>query len=420
MKQRLFYLLYLFTVVLVFFAGLELALNYLMNNPDKCPDKLKNTIKEYYRGYDTFFIQQEKEMAQYDASLFYTLKPGEFTFYNREFSTPYVVNSIGVRDDEESLNYPKIVMVGDSYGMGWGVDQDKTYASLVEQEIGIKVLNTAISSYGTPREMEILNRVKTDSMEYLIIQYCPNDYIEIAEYVRHDNKLIVSPQVIYDSICDVVRERTHYYPFKTTKELLPMLIKNDEPITIIKDVEEKINPDKKPPVNVAKGFLDAIRNAKSIPAHTKIYIFTLDGKGFSNYFLENVEKTLNKEFSSSLHDRITFLDFSQVLKQENYFVLDVHVNASANMIIADTLIKYIKQQPKGKNEKKWYYDNGSLSVKASYFNHYKEGLTSYYWPNGSLSMQTNYHKGAKEGEEIRFNENGEEIERLEYEKGILK
>jgi hypothetical protein len=419
MKQRLFYLLYLFTVVLVFFTGVELALNYLMNNPDKCSDKWKNIIKEYYRGYDTFFIQQEKEMAQYDTSLFYTLKPGEFTFYNREFSTPYVVNSIGVRDDEESLNYPKIVMVGDSYGMGWGVEQDKTYASLVEQELGVKVLNTAISSYGTPREMEILNRVKTDSMEYLIIQYCPNDYIEIAEYVRHDNKLVVSPEVIYDSICDVVKERTHYYPFKTTKELLPMLIKRDEPEATSKDVKEKVTSDKKP-VNVAKGFLDAIRNAKNIPAHTKIYIFTLDDVGFTNYFMINVEKTLNKEFSSSLHDRITFLDFSQVLKPENYFILDNHVNAFAQQIIADTLIKYIKQQPKGKFEKKWYYDNGSLSVKASYFNHYKEGLTSYYWPNGSLSMQTNYHKGAKEGEEIRFNESGKEIERLEYEKGILK
>jgi len=419
MKQKLFYLLYLFTVVLVFFVGLEIALNYLMNNPKKCPDKWKEIIRKYYADHDTYFIQQEKEMAQYDSALFYTLKPGEFTFYNREFSTPYVVNSIGVRDDEASLEYPKIVMTGDSYGMGWGVEQEKTYSSIVEKELGVKVLNTAISSYGTPREMEMLNRVKTDSMDYLIIQYCPNDYIEIAEYVRHNNKLVVSPKTVYDSICDVVKTRTHYYPFKTTLELLPMLVKGKETIDSTLITKDNKKP-KKEPVNVAKGFLDAIRNSTKIPAHTKIYVFTLHEYGFSNYFLENVERTLNKEFSSSLHDRITFLDFSKVLKPENYFILDVHVNASANQIIADTLIKYISQKPKGNFEKKWYYDNGNISIKASYFNHYKQGVTTYYWPNGTISMQTNYYKGRKDGFEIRYNEKGEEIERKRYEKGVLK
>ena len=419
MRNKIVYIIYLLVVVLAVFGSIEVALNYLMNHPEKCPEKWKDIIIRYYKDHDTYFIQQEEDMAQYDSTLFYTLKPGKFTFYNREFSTPYVVNSIGVRDDEASLNYPKIVMVGDSYGMGWGVDQDKTYASLVEKELGVKVLNTAISSYGTPREMKMLDRVKTDSLDYLVIQYCPNDYIEIAEYIRHNHQLVVSPQSTYDSICKVVKDRTHYYPFKTTRELLPMLLNEKPKVDSLTDGKMNKKP-VKPPVNVAKGFLDAIRYSSNLPSHTKIYIFTLHEKGFTNYFLENVSKTLNMEFSSSLHDRITFLDFSTVLKPEDYFVLDIHVNESAHQIIADTLVKYIKQKPIGKHQKKWYYDNGNVSIQASYVNHYKEGITTYYWPSGNKSMQTNYIKGAKNGLEVQYNEDGVEVNRRIYKKGVVQ
>lgn len=413
MKKKLFYGIYLLGFVLIVFGAIELYLSHIINNPKKCPQSWEKNLEAYYNESERSVIQYESEMAQYDTRLFYTLKPGKFVFENTEFKTLYKVNSIGCRDDEPSLNTPKVVMVGDSYGMGWGVNQDETYANIVEEKINTMVLNMGISSYGTPREMKFLERVNTDSLEYLIIQHCPNDYGEIVQYLWKDNNLVVSNKNIYDSIASMATANKSYFLFKRTIELLPILLGRQKEVEI-----DSMNYSKVPQFNIYKGFLDIIRSTKNIPKHTKIIVFTVGVKGFNNDFMESVEATLNKEFSSSLYDQITFLDFSKALKLENYFVLDAHINASGHKIIADTLAKYIKAEPRGVFQKKWYYDNGNVSIKSSYFNHYKQGLTTYYWPNGIVSMQTNYVKGEKEGIEIRFNKKGEEIERKNYSKGI--
>jgi hypothetical protein len=412
-KKKLFYGIYLLGFVLIVFGAIELYLSHIINNPKKCPLSWEKNLDSYYNECERSVIQYESEMAQYDTGLFYTLKPGNFVFENSEFKTPYMVNSMGCRDDESSLNKPKIVMVGDSYGMGWGVNQDETYANLVEKEINTPVLNMGISSYGTPREMRFLERVNTDSLEYLIIQHCPNDYGEIVQYLWKDNNLVVSNKNVYDSIANIATANKSYYPFKRTVEFLPTLLGREKEVEI-----DSINYPKVPQFNIFKGFLDIIRSTKNIPKHTKIIVFTIGVKGFSNDFMKSVEATLDKEFSSSLHDRITFLDFSKVLKPENYFVLDAHINASGHKIIAETLTKYINSKPRGAFQKAWHYENGNISIKASYYNHYKQGLATYYWPNGNKSLEVSYVKGEKEGIEIRFNKKGEEIERKNYSKGI--
>jgi len=412
-KKQLFYILYLLSFVVIVFGAIETYLSYIVNNPKKCPKKWEKKLEVYYSEFERSVIQYEPEMAQYDTGLFYTLKPGEFIFENSEFKTPFKVNSIGCRDDEASLEYPKIIMSGDSYGMGWGVNQNETYADLVEKKLNTKVLNMGVSSYGTPREMKFLERVNTDSLQYLIVQYCPNDYGEIVQYLWHENELVVSNNHIYDSIANLARKDKSYNLFSRTKNFLPMVLGVEKEIKY-----EKTNHPKVPEFNIYKGFLDVIRNAKNIPKHTKIIVFTMGVKGFTNDFMKSVETTLNKEFSSSLYDQITFLDFSKVLKPKNYFVLDSHINASGHQIIADTLAKYIRQKPKGKHEKNWHYDNGNISIKASYFNHYKQGVTTYYWLNGNKSLETNYVKGEKHGLEIQFNEKGEEVGRKNYNRGV--
>ena len=409
MKKSLFYGLYLLSFVLLFFGVVEFYLTYIIHHPEKCPETWFQKLAVYCTEFERSVIQYEPAMAQYDTGLFYTLKPGEFIFKNTEFTTPFKVNSIGCRDDEASLDCPKIIMVGDSYGMGWGVNQDETYADLVEKKLTKTVLNMGISSYGTPREMKFLERVNTDSLKYLIIQHCPNDYGEIVQYLWHDYQLEISSHHVYDSIAQLARKDKTYYPFKRTQQFFPMLLGGESQLILPPKKYPKV-----PDFNIYKGFLDVIRKTPAISKQTKIIVFTLGVKGFKNDFMEKVAHTLDKEFGSSLYDQITFLDFSTVLKPENYFVLDAHINASGHQIIADTLMKYIHQKPKGKHQKKWYYENGNISIEASYVNHYKEGVTTYYWPNGNKSMQTTYSKGEKKGEEIRFNKKGEELKRINY------
>ena len=67
-------------------------------------------IKKIYMNNYRNIIQFDPDSAIYDPDLTYTLKPGVFNFSNTEFNNEFRVNSIGLRDDEESLKSPKIIV----------------------------------------------------------------------------------------------------------------------------------------------------------------------------------------------------------------------------------------------------------------------------------------------------------------------
>ncbi len=59
--------------------------------------------------------------------------------------------------------------------MGWGVAQEETFPALVARATGRRVLNAAVSSYGTVREMRLLERIDRRRLAWLIVQYNAND-----------------------------------------------------------------------------------------------------------------------------------------------------------------------------------------------------------------------------------------------------
>ncbi|MCH2195432.1 hypothetical protein [Kordia sp.] len=52
-------------------------------------------------------------------------------------------------------------------------------------------MNTPISTYGTAREFKLLQQVNT-SLQYIIVQYCDNDYEENQLYHQNANTLKIS------------------------------------------------------------------------------------------------------------------------------------------------------------------------------------------------------------------------------------
>ncbi len=151
------------------------------------PSFLVRFARDCYIVLERPLPQWQAESSRYDAQLTYTLRPGRFVFRTREFATEYRVNALGVRDDEESLQAPEVVVLGDSHAMGWGVEQNETFAQLLEQSTGKRVLNAAVSSYGTVREMRLLDRIDVSRMRYLIVQYCGNDLAENEQFLRDGN-----------------------------------------------------------------------------------------------------------------------------------------------------------------------------------------------------------------------------------------
>jgi hypothetical protein len=330
MKKKHVVILYNIIVVLLIFGGLEYYFEYKLSNPQTLGDRMKVASQNYYMKYGRNIIQYEPTMAQYDAKLFYTLKPGTFQFQNTEFDVTFQVNSLGVRDDENSLKAPGIVVLGDSHAMGWGVEQEETFAQVLEKQTNKKVLNTAISSYGTAREFEILKQVDSDSLQYIIIQYCQNDYGENHNYFYNNNTLQISSKESYENVSRDQKAKTSYYLFKHVLKFPKLLI--------------KANADQKAtkfPADEIDVFLNIIEQIKMKYATVKIIVTNINGRKTTNRFTTALSEHLQKDKWKHLKSSVFPVDVSQGLTLDKYHILDDHINANGHQLVAYAIEKQL-------------------------------------------------------------------------------
>ena len=166
-------------------------------------------------------IQVMPACARYDDTLTYTLKPGSCVFSNTEYSNEYSINSLGVRDDEAALDKPETVVLGDSIAMGWGVEQHEAFPKVYERITGSRTLNAGISSYGTARELMLLERIDRSALKHLIIQYHENDFAENKQFASGEWRTLSREQ--YQATVQKHAEMQRYFPGKHTINMLVLL-----------------------------------------------------------------------------------------------------------------------------------------------------------------------------------------------------
>ncbi len=325
----------LIVAVLALFEGLFYA---LVRHPDllkRCPQKIRNTIGYLYAN-ERNTIQFDPACARYDNGLGYTLKPGVCTFSGREFTNEYRINRLGVRDDEKSLNHPEIIVVGDSFAMGWGVNQDETFAQRLEQKSGITVLNTAISSYGTAREMMILKRVPTDRLRWLVIQYCGNDLEENRSFYLRGNRLETMSPEEYRRYADLNLRSQTYFP---GKYLWMKIGKKINEFRRTRGAAEK--PLDKDEIDL---FINAIVQSGLDLRQTKLIVFIMNGRNpdDNRAFPEALKKRIASNGYPSYIAEMAVLDFSKTLNNDHFYVLDDHLNSRGHDLVADALLHIIK------------------------------------------------------------------------------
>ena len=104
-------------------------------------------------------FMSEERLGQYDEHLGWRLRPNaDVRNEVREFSHGIRTNSAGFRDDETSLERPeskrRILLLGDSYCMGDGVEREKGIADRLERLLpNTEVVNLAVNGYGTDQEL---------------------------------------------------------------------------------------------------------------------------------------------------------------------------------------------------------------------------------------------------------------------------
>jgi lysophospholipase L1-like esterase len=96
-----------------------------------------------------------------DGRLGFTLRPGvRVRHTDRDFSVMVAVNALGARGPERGSKAPdtaRILLLGDSFAFGWGVEQEETFGArlerLLRERVGsVEVLSAAVPGWSTDQQ----------------------------------------------------------------------------------------------------------------------------------------------------------------------------------------------------------------------------------------------------------------------------
>lgn len=317
-------------------GGLEGALALVMG---RLPSRIwRGAVQDYYLLWERRIVQFLPECARYDEELTYTLRPGGCRFQGREFSVNLRVNHLAFRATEEAIDSPTVIVSGDSYAMGWGVAEEQTFASLVEQRTGLRTLNAGMPSFGTARELLALRRVNLSRTRYLIIQYCDNDFRENLEFVKRGGQLAILTRTEYDSLVADHLRLTTYYPGKHLRRLLPIFrdrwLPRDEATAASARRDHQ---------RQAEAFLQVLQTSPVPLEDLHVIAFELvpRARNDSSFVAQLREQVGRGNYPPWIRE-MTLLDVSPHLSEADYFFYDDHINAPGHAKVATLLAQAIE------------------------------------------------------------------------------
>lgn len=330
---------FLLVNVLVAVAIVELTFVTVMGAPSVAgamPRNVRLLFQQVYRHFNRSIIQFEPACSQYDPDLTYVLKPGRCTFENVEFRTQLHVNRLGLRDSDAALQAPDIILLGDSYTMGWGVNQDETFPQVLARSTGQKVLNAGVSSYGTVREMRLLDRLDTSRMKTLVVQYNSTDAVENWAF-RERGNLLTMNAAQYQETVDWYQAQRGYRPGKYTFRLLMKLLRLERPqphaidIPTLSTLEE------------AELFVNALAHAgRTSLEGVKLIVFEANEQiRPPRSFLANVAVVSRRDDQPEFIRRLHALDVARVLEESDFYDLDDHLRPSGHDRIGRVLAELV-------------------------------------------------------------------------------
>ena len=194
MKQLFFYLVFFITTIipvgiLVSFFTLCLIVYGSFHKPEifakpDAPWMLIVQGKVYYNGVVNVW-SSDPDCAIYDEKLLYVPSRG-CVFNNPEFTSVLSFDQNGRINPDRTTpgDADPIFVLGDSFAMGWGVNDNETYAYLLEQRLHVPVYNLGVSSYGTVREIKRGSmHPEFDNARCVIIHYFKNDREENVTFL---------------------------------------------------------------------------------------------------------------------------------------------------------------------------------------------------------------------------------------------
>ena len=110
-------------------------------------------------GWSPMYVSPERDRFwKYDPLLGWAHQPGqEGIFETPQFRTTVRINLKGLRDREHAYERSddsgRVLVIGDSFAWGYGVEESQRFSQLLETSMGVEVINAGVSGYSTDQEL---------------------------------------------------------------------------------------------------------------------------------------------------------------------------------------------------------------------------------------------------------------------------
>lgn len=312
------------------------------------------SAREFYIYHGRAILQFEVGAIEYDEQLLYRPRDGVFHFNNYEFST--TIKSLnGHRVNPYLQSQADVVILGDSFAQGWGVNDQDTVASVLTRDYGIKTLTYGVSSYNTARELFSFRRALSNGTlrrpTHLVIFYCTNDYTENDYFLNHGVKTYTADDFMTQT------KRSEEYTSKRSLTVGPLMghIKSLRDgyqkwiSTISRELDYGNLYDPDPPTTYAeqvRAFKAVLEVNIDILDGLKITVVSFKGWGGKDEFGSALAAVPQLAGSNSLNVIIN------PVPDRDYFPLDGHMNEAGNRFLAGILASHINaSDPTGSTAK---------------------------------------------------------------------
>jgi lysophospholipase L1-like esterase len=110
-------------------------------------------------GFKPLYVSPERDRFwKYDSLLGWAHQTGqEGIFETPQFRTVVRINEKGLRDRSHSYerqnDIGRILVLGDSFAWGYGVEESERFSQLLEKSLNVEVINAGVSGYSTDQEL---------------------------------------------------------------------------------------------------------------------------------------------------------------------------------------------------------------------------------------------------------------------------